>query len=83
MFYDKEKKKWEEYPMPIFGQRKAGFHPVLEKRYHEETKVYLFGDADDTTLTRTHCGIYKADLSKVLICSVVGSLAVLFLLSRK
>ena len=69
--------------MPIFGDSLRRFRPVLEKRFQEETKLYLFGDADDTTLVKCHSGIYRADLKKLVFFSLVGGLLTLVLLKRK
>ena len=82
-FYHKEMKKWEEYPMPIFGLRQRSFRPILERRFSEETKLYLFGDADDTTLLYAQQGGYQADLRKVAACTLAGALVLLWLLKRK
>lgn len=69
--------------MPISGDSLRRFRPVLEKQFQEETKLYLFGDADDTTLVQRHSGIYRADLKKLVLFSLVGGLLTLVLLKRK
>lgn len=59
------------------------FHPVLEKRYEEETRLYLFADADDTAFIRSQSGVYTADLRKVALFAASGGLLLLFLLRHR
>ena len=59
------------------------FHPVLEKRYEEETRLYLFADADDTAFIRSQSGAYTADLRKVALFAASGALLLFFLLRRR
>ena len=57
-------------------------HPVLEKRFIEQNTLYVYGDADDTTLRLTTTGQYQMDLKKwgwgVGVASVI-----LFMLLRR
>ena len=59
-------------------------HPILEQRYMEQNKLYLYGDADDTTFSYVTAGQIKMDIKKwgsgIVAFSVI---LLLFLRHRK
>ena len=77
----KEKAKRAEKRMKMIRHIQH-FHPVLEKRYQEETKIYLWGDADGDTLVSSGQGVYTVDLKKTTLWAVLGGL-VLWCVVRK
>ena len=49
-------------PTKVFKWK--SLHPILEKRFVEQNKLYLYGDADDTTLSYVSAGQIKMDIKK-------------------
>ena len=59
------------------------FHPILERRYSEQTHLYLFKDADEATLSHASKGIFYADLRKTAVYALAGGLLLCLLLKHK